>query len=239
MTSNFMTVVITGASQGIGAAIAEVFAEAYGDEVRLALIARSEDKLAAVAERCRSSAAVAEVFPCDVTDDAAVAAMAEAVQSTLKTPDVLINNAGAFIPGSFSETSSEPFRNQIAVNLTRAFLVTRAFLGRLMEAGSGDLMFMVSVAAVRGYPGGVAYCAAKHGMLGLARALREEVKDHGIRVMSLLPGATRTASWDGTELPDERFIGPQDVAQAVLNAHRLSSRAVVEEIIIRPQLGDI
>ena len=234
-----MTLVITGASQGIGAAIAEVFAEAYGDEARLALVARSEDKLAEVAERCRSLGAVAEVFPCDVTDEAAVGRMAEDVQGRFGTPDVLINNAGAFTPGSFLETDSEQFRSQIAVNLTSAFLVTRAFLGGMMERGSGDVMFMASVAAVRGYPGGVAYCAAKHGMLGLARALREEVKDDGIRVMSLLPGATRTSSWDGTELPDERFIDPKDVAQAVLNAHRLSSRAVVEEILIRPQLGDI
>jgi len=234
-----MTILITGASRGIGAAIAEVFAEGYGGETRLGLVARSEDELAQVAERCRSLGAVAEVFPCDVTDETAVDAMAEAVQSRLGAPDVLVNNAGAFIPGTFSETDTESFRGQIAVNLTSAFLVTRAFLGGMMERGSGDVMFMASVAAVRGYPGGVAYCAAKHGMLGLARALREEMKDHGVRVMSLLPGATRTSSWDGTELPDERFIDPKDVAQAVLNAHRLSSRAVVEEIIIRPQLGDI
>ena len=234
-----MTLVVTGASQGIGAAIADVFAEAYGAEARLALIARSEDKLAEVAERCRSVGAVAGVFPCDVTDETAVVAMAEAVQGRFGMPNVVVNNAGAFIPGSFSETDSETFRSQIAVNLTSAFLVTRAFLGGMMERGSGDVMFMVSVAAIRGYPGGVAYCAAKHGMLGLARALREEVKDYGIRVMSLLPGATRTSSWDGTELPDERFIDPKDVAQAVLDAHRLSSRAVVEEILIRPQLGDI
>ena len=165
--------------------------------------------------------------------------MAEAVQSTLETPNVLVNNAGAFVPGSFSETDTEVFRSQIAVNLTSAFLVTRAFLGGMMERGSGDIMFMASVAAVRGYPGGVAYCAAKHGLLGLARALREEVKDHGIRVMAILPGATRTASWEGTDLPDERFIDPKDIALSVLDAHRLSSRAVVEEIIIRPRLGDI
>lgn len=234
-----LTILITGASQGIGAAIAEVFAEAYCDGARIALVARSEDKLAEVAERCQSFGAVADIFPCDVTDEAAVTAMAEAVQGILKTPEVLVNNAGAFSPGSFSETDTASFRSQIAVNLTSAFLVTRAFLGGMMERGSGDVMFMVSVAAVRGYPGGVAYCAAKHGMLGLSRALREEVKDHGIRVMSLLPGATRTASWDGTELPDERFIDPRDVAHAVLDAHRLSSRAVVEEILIRPQLGDI
>lgn len=234
-----MTAVITGASQGIGAAIAEAFAEAYGSEAKLALVARSETKLAEVAERCRTSGATAEVFLCDVTDEAAVATMAEGVHSQLGTPAVLVNNAGAFIPGSFSETGTDVFRSQIAVNLTSAFLVTRAFLVGMTERGSGDIIFMASVAAIRGYPGGAAYCAAKHGMLGLARALRQEVKDDGVRVISVLPGATRTASWDGTELPNERFIDPKDIALTVLDAHRLTSRSVVEEIIVRPQLGDI
>ena len=232
-------VLITGASQGIGAAIAEIFSEAYSGEAKLGLVARTEDKLADVAERCRSFGAVAEAFPCDVTDEAAVVAMANTVRSRYGTPNVLVNNAGAFIPGSFSETDTASFRSQIATNLTSAFLVTRAFLGGMVERGSGDVMFMGSVASVRGYPGGVSYCAAKHGLLGLARALREETKDDGIRVMSLLPGATRTASWDGTDLPDERFIDPKDIAHAALDAHRLSSRAVVEEILIRPELGDI
>lgn len=234
-----MTILITGASQGIGAAIAEVFAEAYGPEAQLGLVARSEGKLAEVAERCRAFEATTEVLPCDVTHEAAVMAMGQAVVGRFGAPDVLVNNAGAFIPGTFSETGTEAFRSQIAVNLTSAFLVTRAFVGGMMERGSGDVLFMASVAAIRGYPGGVAYCAAKHGVLGLARALREETKGHGVRVMSFLPGAVRTPSWDGTDLPDERFIDPMDVAHAVLDAHRLSPRAVVEEILIRPQLGDI
>ncbi len=232
-------VVITGASQGIGAAVAEAFATAFGSDAKLALVARSEEKLADVAERCRAPGATAEAFCCDVTDEAAVVAMAQEVVGRFGTPDVLVNNAGAFIPGTFSETSTDAFRSQVAVNLTSAFLVTRDFIGGMAERGSGDIIFMASVAAIRGYPGGVAYCAAKHGMLGLARALREEVKEQGIRVASILPGATRTASWDGTDLPDERFIDPKDVARAVLEAHKMSPRAVVEEIVIRPQLGDI
>lgn len=233
------TIVITGASQGIGAATAVAFARHFRADVRLALVARSEDKLEDVADQCRAHESVASIYPCDLTDESAVVAMGEAVPTAFGTPDVIVNNAGAFTPGSFQATDLESFQGQIAVNLTSAFLVTRAFLGGMLERGSGDVMFMASVAGIRGYPGGVAYCAAKHGVLGLARSLREEVKSTGIRVMSLLPGATRTASWDGTDLPDERFIDPQDIAKAVLNAHLLSGRAVTEEIIIRPQLGDI
>lgn len=232
-------VVVTGASQGIGAAIAEGFAEAYGSEARLALTARSEGNLQSVAKRCSHEGSATGVFPCDVTDENAVISMCEWVIEQFGPPDVVINNAGFFVPGSFSETSTDTFREQVAVNLTSAFFVTRGFLPGMVERGNGDIMFMASVAGIKGYPGGTAYCAAKHGLLGLARALREELKESGIRVISLLPGATRTASWDGTDLPDERFIKPNDVALAAVQAHQLSPRAVVEEILIRPQLGDI
>ncbi len=232
-----MTVIVTGASQGIGAAICAAFAAEPG--ARIALVARSEGKLAAVAERCRALGTSAEAFPCDVTDDAAVARMAEAVLERFGAPDVLVNNAGLFRPGGLLETEPAAFRQQVEVNLTSAFLVTRAFLPAMLERGRGDLFFMASVAAIRGYPGGAAYCAAKHGLLGLARVVREETKERGLRVTTLLPGATLTPSWEGTDLPEERFMPPEDIARAVVDLHRLSGRTVAEEVVLRPQLGDI
>ena len=174
-----------------------------------------------------------------MTDDEAVAAMADAVRARFGTPDVLVNNAGAFVPGGVLEMSAADFRAQIDVNLTSAFLVTHAFLPAMVERGSGDVFFMASVASVQGYPRGVAYGAAKHGLLGLARSLREEVKPHGLRVMTLLPGATYTDSWAASDLPPERLMPPEDIAAAVLAMHRLTGRTVVEELLLRPQLGDI
>jgi len=109
----------------------------------------------------------------------------------------------------------------------------------MLAARRGHIFFMGSVASIKGYPGGIAYCAAKHGLLGLARSIREETKDHGIRVTSLLPGAVRTAMWDGTEFPDDRFMPAEDIAHALVNAYQMSSRTVVEELILRPQLGEI
>ena len=232
-----MIVLITGASQGIGAAIAEAFAAEDG--ARLALVARTESKLDAVAARCRALGAEAGVFPCDVTDDDAVAAMADAVRARFGTPDVLVNNAGAFVPGGVLEMSAADFRAQIDVNLTSAFLVTHAFLPAFVERGSGDVFFMASTASVQGYPRGVAYGAAKHGLLGLARSLREEVKPHGVRVMTILPGATYTDSWAASDLPPERLMPPEDVARAVLTMHHMTGRTVIEELLLRPQLGDI
>lgn len=232
-----MDAVITGASQGIGQAIAEAFAEA--PDARIALVARTEPKLQAVAETCESKGADALVCPTDVTDDAAVAQMADAVRDVWGVPDVLINNAGAFTPAPLDETSPDAFRAQVDINLNAPFVVTKAFLDGMVARGSGHLFFMASVAALQAYPGSVAYCAAKHGLLGLARVVREETNDQGLRVTTLLPGATRTPSWEGTDLPDARFMDPDDVAQAVVDAYRLSGRTVVEEIVLRPQEGDV
>jgi NAD(P)-dependent dehydrogenase (short-subunit alcohol dehydrogenase family) len=233
------TVLITGASQGIGAAVADAFAAAYGAEARLALVARSAAKLEAVAVRALARGAEAVPFPCDVTDDEAVARMAADVVATFGVPDVLVNNAGAFSPGGVLEMRPADFRADIEVNLTSAFLVTRAFLPAMVVRGVGDVFFMASVASLKGYPRGVAYGAAKHGLLGLARSLREEVRERGLRVVALLPGATYTASWAASGLPEERFMPPEDLARLVVEIHRLSGRTVVEEVLLRPLLGDV
>ena len=227
-------VLVTGASRGIGAAVADAFAQRGA---RLALVARSADALAAVAERC--AGADARAFPCDVTDDEAVASMADAVRQWGGVPDVVVNNAGLFEPGGLLETSPDAFRRQLEVNVVSAFLVTRAFWGEMLERGGGRVLMMGSVASVRGYPGGTAYGAAKHALLGLARSLREEAKGTGVSVTTLLPGATRTGSWDGTDLPDDRFMPPEDVARIAVEVASLSPRTVVEEVLLRPDAGDL
>jgi NAD(P)-dependent dehydrogenase (short-subunit alcohol dehydrogenase family) len=188
---------------------------------------------------CREAGGTAAVFPCDLTDGVGVSAMAQAVRERFGTPTAVVNNAGAFTPGGILDLDEAAFTSQIHVNLTSAFLVTRAFLPPMLERGSGHLLFMASVAALRGYPGGAAYCAAKHGLLGLARAVREETREHGIRVTTILPGATWTPSWEGVDLPEDRFMPAEDIATAVHEAYCMSPRTVIEEIVLRPQLGDL
>lgn len=229
--------VVTGASQGIGRAIATAFAEEPG--ARIALVARNEEKLAQVIESCKAFGADAAAFSCDVTDEDAVASMATAVMDKWGAPDVLVNNAGVFQPGSLLETTLASFRQQVDVNLISAFSVTQRFLKSMLERDSGAIFYMASVAALKAYPGGAAYCAAKHGLLGLARSVREETRNTGIRVTTLLPGATLTPSWDGVELPEERFMPASDIAKAVRDIYHMSNRTVVEEIVLRPQQGDI
>ena len=232
-----MVVVVTGASQGIGRAIAEGFAAR--DHAQVALVSRTEEKLDAVAEACREHGGEALVVPTDVTDDAAVAEMGETVRDTWGTPDVLVNNAGAFTYAPLDELTLDGFRDQIGVNLTGAFAVTKTFLPAIRERGSGHLFFMGSVASIMAYPGNAGYCAAKHGLRGLARVVREETKEEGVRVTTVLPGATDTPTWDGVDLPAERFMPPEDIAAAVVDAYHLSDRTVLEELLLRPQEGDV
>ncbi len=230
-------VVITGASHGIGRAVAAAFA---GEpDARLALLSRNETLLEETRALCRERGSEADYFVCDVTNDEAVAGVAETVRERWGAPDVLVNNAGLFEPGPIVETKIETFREQVEVNLTSAFTVTKAFLNEMIERRSGHVFFMCSVASIKGYVGGAAYCAAKHGLLGLSRALREETKKHGLRVTALIPGATFTKSWEDSGIPEERFMPADDVAAALLNAYQLSDRSVVEELILRPQQGDI
>lgn len=231
-------VLITGASQGIGAAIARTFArEVKG--CRLALVARNERKLETVAKACAKLGATAEPFVCDVADELSVKAMSEAVSARYKRVDVLINNAGAFTPAPFAQTSVAEFDRLIAVNLRSAFLVTQAFLPAMVRRKSGDIFFMSSIAGLDAYPNATAYCAAKFGVTGLAKVLREETKAQGIRVGCVHPGATWSPSWSGSGVRPTRMMPAEDVAQAILDAWRLSRRTVLEEIVLRPQLGDL
>src|SRR5690625_2677530 len=179
--------VVTGASHGIKRAIA--LSIASQDQARLVPGSRNERKRGEVGGGGGRRGADTIVMPCDVTDVAAVNEVAEAVIDEWSAPDVLVNNAGLFKPGVVEETSPEDFREQVDVNLNSAFYLTRAFLPAMLARRSGHIFFMASVASIKSYPGGVAYSAAKHGMLGLARTLREETRERGIRVTSVVPGA--------------------------------------------------
>ncbi|MEO5958305.1 MAG: SDR family oxidoreductase [Opitutaceae bacterium] len=232
-------VLITGASQGIGAAIAKAFASEIRG-VRLALVARNEHKLAAVAMGCARLGATAEIFGCDVSVEAAVATMAAAVTKRFGTVEVLVNNAGTFAGAPFTEMSVAQFDGLIAANLRSVFLVSRAFAPAMIERGRGDIFNLCSIAALTAYPGGAGYSAAKAGVASLSKIMRAELRDKGVRVCCVYPGATWTPSWEASGVaPAERMMPAKDVARAIVDVYRLSRRTVVEEIVLRPQLGDV
>ena len=157
--ANGPVVLITGGSQGIGAAIAQAFAREI-PAVRLALAARNEKNLRVVARACAKAGATAEIFPCDVTDEASVAALAAAVTRRFGGVDVLINNAGKFTGAALVTMAVAEFDGLIAANLRSAFLVTRAFVPAMIRRRRGDVFFMSSIAGREAYPDGAGYCAA-------------------------------------------------------------------------------
>jgi short-subunit dehydrogenase len=109
----------------------------------------------------------------------------------------------------------------------------------MISRRKGHIFMMCSTASITPYTNGGSYCISKFALLGMSRVLREELKPHSVKVTALLPGATLTNSWAGTDLPEDRFLKAEDVANSAWAAYALSASAVIEEILIRPQLGDI
>jgi len=229
-------VLVTGASQGIGAAIAERFAACIPG-VRLALVARNRDRLVATAERCRrAGAASVKTFSAELTEPLEVERMAEAARSAFGEIDVLVNNAGHWRGGAVHEMPVAEFALSLQENLVSMFAVTRAFLPGMLRRGSGDIFFISSTSGLQGLANNAAYCAAKHGVVGLSRALRAEVAARGIRVCCVYPGPTETPTWDGTDVDVKTLMSATDVAEVVVNAHRLSGRSMMEDVVLRPPM---
>lgn len=228
-------VVITGASQGIGEALAHTFAA--HPPVRIALLARNVNRLEEVRRALPATDVETMVLGCDVTDETQVAMAAETVQSKWGPVAVLINNAGKFVPGPFTSYRLADFDEMYQVNLRSAFLVTQAFLPLMIQRHRGHIVMMGSIAGLHAYPGGTGYCAAKFGLTGLTKVLREELKETGVKVTLVSPGPTATPSWDGSGVPEERMMPVEDIAQAILSAVHLSSRTVLEDLILLPQKG--
>jgi short-subunit dehydrogenase len=231
-------VLITGASQGIGAAIARAFAADISG-VNLALVARNSAHLADVAAACAKLGANPAVFPCDVSDEAAVTELQAAVRRRFGGVDVLINNAGKYVGAPFLATSVSDFDRMLSTNLRSLFLVTRAFAPEMVRRGRGDIFNMGSVAGIAALPGASAYSAAKFGVAGLSKAMRAEFREKGVRVCCVHPGATVSPSWKGSGVSPKRMMPAEDVAAAFLSVYRMTRRTVVEEVVLRPQLGDL
>ena len=223
------SVLVTGASRGIGLAIGTRFAAAGA---RVTICARD---VAAVSRKHPGLDCIA----CDMADKAQVQALAARVLAGGGAPEVLVNNAGAYLPGSIHQEADGTFEAMIAVNVAGAYHLTRALLPAMIERGSGTILNICSTASITPDVNGGSYGIAKHALLGFNKTLREELKPHGIRVVALLPGATLTDSWAGSDLPDERFMPVEDIAELAWTAWALSGRSVVEELRVRPMLGDI
>ncbi len=232
-----MTVLITGASRGIGKATAEIFAANGYD---LILSSRNEVALYNTMEEflTRYPAVSVKAKAFDLSKKEQAQSLGNWCLS-IAVPDILVNNAGLFEPGSVHHEPDGTLESQLAVNLHSAYHLTRSVLPEMMERRSGHIFNICSVASLKAYKNGGAYSISKFAIYGFSKNLREEMKEYGIKVTAVIPGAAYTDSWAGSGIDKNRFMEATDVAKMIFAAAHLSANACVEEIIIRPLLGDI
>jgi len=232
-----MNVVLTGASKGIGKAIAEIFA-AHGHH--LFICARGEVSLYKTVEKLMVEypAAIIKAKPFDLSrKDEARAFGAWCLEYCV--PDILINNAGFFEPGRVYNEPEGILEKQLATNLYSAYHVTRTVLPWMMERRSGHIFNMCSIASLDAYENGGAYSISKFALYGFSKNLREEMKPFGIKVTAVHPGAVLSDSWGDFDNSSKRIMEAADIAKLVYAATQLSPQACVEDILVRPQLGDL
>lgn len=235
-----MVIFITGASRGIGKAIAEVFAaDSQGHTiVMVAKQAVHLETAAAVLQQQFPTAMVLH-YACNLTNKAAIDEMNTWLQTKVKAVDVLINNAGYFLPGSVHNEAEGTLEELLQVNLLSAYHVTRAVLPAMMQQKSGYVFNICSIASVQAYNNGGSYSISKFAMLGFGKNLREEMKPYNIKVSNILPGAVYTDSWSGSGVQKERIMEATDVAKIIYTATQLSPQACIEDVVMRPVLGDL
>ncbi len=227
--------VITGASRGIGLAIARALAREGCD---LVITGRKLETLRKAGRELTQHGIRVLAKLCDVRDPVSVSALAASVRKQFPRVDILINNSGITQPSvALAKLPYKLWKNVIDTNLTGVFLVTREILP-LMRRG-GAIVTNLSIAAAQVFPNLSAYNASKHGALGLTNTLREELRPQGIRVIALLPGATDTEIWKTLwpEAPREKMMSPETVARALVNALLLPANSTVEELRIQPTSG--
>ncbi|WP_205503932.1 SDR family NAD(P)-dependent oxidoreductase [Rufibacter psychrotolerans] len=231
-------IVVTGGTKGIGRAIIDRFA---AEGFHIITCARHEQDLQKLKLDIEQQYTFSKVFylPADVSHEGEVKRFLEYIKTLNVKVDVLVNNAGFFIPGMIHQESETVLREMINTNLYSAYDLTKGLVGDMIKRREGHIFTICSTASITAYTNGGSYCIAKHALYGMTRVLREELKEHNIRVTAVLPGATYTASWEGVDLPKERFMKPEDVAHAIWGAHCVSKQTVIEELLLRPQLGDI
>ena len=229
--------VITGASKGIGFSVARRLAEAG---FSLFIVGRDNNRLSdAKAQLLSAGAPEVYAFSGDLSQSDVAKRCTAEIFETWSSLTVLVNNAGVFLPGTMMEEEEGQFETLMTTNMNSAYHITKGLWPLLKLSNRAHVFNMCSIASITAYAAGGSYSVSKFAMLGFSKSLRLEGIPHDIRVTAILPGATLTDSWAGVDLPSTRFIKPEDVANALYSAFLINENTVMEEVVLRPILGDI
>lgn len=232
-----MDVVITGASRGLGKAMAEIFA---GHGYNLFLTSLHETRLYKTMEELLNKypQVTIKAKPFDLSKKEQAQAFG---QWCLKncSPEILLNNAGSFTGANVHDEEDGAIEEMIETNLYSAYHLTRVIVPAMIAKRSGHIFNISSIAGLKAYPGGGSYSISKFALRGFSVNLRDELKSYNIKVTTVFPGAAYTDSWASTGIEKKRFMEASDIAAMIFAASQLSPQACVEDIILRPQLGDI
>lgn len=226
-----MNAIITGATKGIGKAIAIKLAE-HG--YNLAICARNSDELKRFADEISYTGANILTWQADCSIKEEVYGFCDAVKEQMPKIDVLVNNAGAYLPGSLLDEADDVLQKQLDLNLNAAYYLSKYFGKMMRECKSGHIFNICSVASKAVVENAGSYAVTKSAMLSLNNALRAELSTYQVKVTAILPGATLTSSWEGTEIPAERFLQPEDIASTLYTILNLSAGVNVEEVVLKP-----
>ena len=226
-----MNAVITGGTKGIGRAIAlKLASEGYD----LSICSRSMEDLHSVKAELEKLGIQVFVFQADMGVKSEVYDFCEAVQKVMPVVDVLVNNTGSFLTGNLFDEADDQFEQMLRINLNATYYCGK-FFGKIMRKQAfGHVFNICSVASKQIAENAGSYSVTKAAMFSLNHVFREELSKYNVKVTAVLPGSTLTASWDGTTIPEARFVQPEDIANSIWSVLKLSSGANVDEITIKP-----
>ncbi|NOT36290.1 MAG: SDR family oxidoreductase [Saprospiraceae bacterium] len=233
-----MYALVTGSSKGIGFAIARKFVQ---NGIHLILNSRNIIELESVRAELLGINPSVKILCCeaDLSKKRGIETLSEFIYKECKELDILVNNAGVYLPGNIIHSEEGLLEKLMNANLYSAFYLTNSLLPKLRKSQAASIFNICSIAGLDPYKGGSLYCISKFAMNGFSRCLRQELLNDSIKVTTVYPGATWSDSWKGATIPDSRIMQAEDVAEAIISCVRMSPAAVVEEIIMRPQLGDL
>lgn len=234
-----MNIIVTGASRGIGLAILEKYARAGWN---LAFCSKNPESVAKAKEKLQSINSSIKIYAeaFDIADKLLVMNFASNCIKEFGKIDILVNNAGLFKQGGLSDSAfDDDLEYLMQVNVYSAYWMGKVVIPAMTELGAGHIINISSIAGLRDYDKGGGYTVAKFALTGYTKQLRNELKSKNVRITGIYPGAVLTDSWAGVDLPSSRFIQPRDIAELVYTTAQLSPSACVEDIILRPQEGDI